>query len=129
MAVAITRSAKSSPSSRSSDCWCPLVAASHELEEEVRPLLVDREVADLVDDDQPGHGVELELLAEPAFYDGLGQRPDHGRGRREEDSVAALDGLESEALTLKSSGVATPERGGSPPSAACRQLADFYRGL
>ena len=48
-----------------------LVAPADELEEQVGPGPVDRQVADLVDDEQPGHGVELELVVQAA----LGQAP------------------------------------------------------
>ena len=41
-----------------------LVAAADELEEEVGPGAVDRQVADLVDDQQARDGEELELLLE-----------------------------------------------------------------
>src|SRR6266581_4415363 len=49
------------------DHGAALVVAADELEEQVRPLAVDRQVPDLVDDEQAGHGVDLELVVEAAF--------------------------------------------------------------
>src|SRR5437773_7711844 len=40
--------------------------------------------ADLVHDQQPRHGVDLEALIEPVLADGPGQGGDHARGRGEE---------------------------------------------
>ena len=44
-----------------------LVAPADELEEQIGTLPVNGRVADLVHDQQPGRGVELELVIEPAF--------------------------------------------------------------
>src|SRR5262245_66034840 len=44
-----------------------LVAAADELEEQIGATAVDRQVADLVNDEQTRHGVELELVIEAAF--------------------------------------------------------------
>src|SRR5437773_6361095 len=52
--------------------------------------------ADLVHDQQPRHGVDLEALIEPVLADGPGQGGDHARGRGEEHTVAALDRFEAE---------------------------------
>src|SRR5262249_51044153 len=46
------------------DHRAPLIAAADELEEEVRPDAVDRQVPDLVHDQQARDGEELELLLE-----------------------------------------------------------------
>ena len=43
------------------DDGAPLVAARDQLEEEIGAVAVDRDVADLVDDQQLGLGEELEL--------------------------------------------------------------------
>ena len=43
------------------------IAATDELEEQVRAESIDRQVTDLVDDQQPRRRVELQLLVEPAF--------------------------------------------------------------
>ena len=61
------------------------------------PAAVDRQVADLVDDQQPRHGVELEPLLEPPLGVRLGERGDQVGRRGEEHAVAGLDGLEPEA--------------------------------
>src|SRR5439155_9727661 len=74
-----------------------LVAAADQLEEQVGAALVDRQVADLVDDQEPRHGVELELLLEPALGERLGQGADHAGGGGEQDAIAGLDGLEPQA--------------------------------
>src|SRR5438094_3523737 len=53
----------------------------------------DRQVADLVDDQQPRHGVDLEPFVEPV----LTQRSDHARGGGEEHAVAPLDRFETQS--------------------------------
>src|SRR5438552_3330371 len=73
-----------------------LVAAAEELEEEIGAGTVDREIADLVDEEQARHRVELELLLEPSLAQRGGQLGDHRRRRREEHAVAVLDRLEPE---------------------------------
>src|SRR5216110_2458878 len=78
------------------DHRAPLVAAADELEEEVGAGAIDGQVADLVHDQQPRHGVDLEALIEPVLADGPGQGGDHARGRGEEHTVAALDRFEAE---------------------------------
>ncbi len=49
------------------------IAPADELEEQVRALAVDRQVADLVDDEQPRGGVDLQLFFQPPFGVRLGQ--------------------------------------------------------
>ncbi len=78
------------------DHRAPLVAAANELEEEVGAGAIDRQVADLVDDQQPRHGVDLEPLVEPVLADRPAQRRDHARGGREEHAVAPFDRFEAE---------------------------------
>src|SRR5439155_7908784 len=67
-----------------------------ELKEKIGPGAVDRQVADLVDDQQPGHGVDLEPLVQTPLGRGLGQGGDEAGRGREQDAVAMLDGLEAE---------------------------------
>ena len=50
-----------------------LVAPADELEEKVGPRSVDRQVADLVDDEQPWHGVDLQPVIEAALGQGAGR--------------------------------------------------------
>jgi hypothetical protein len=70
----------------------PLVAGRHELEEEVGGLGLERDVADLVDDQQRIAAEPDEFGLEPARGMGLGQASDPlGRGR-EGDPVAGLAG-------------------------------------
>ncbi len=72
-----------------------LIAPADELEEQIGTLPVDRQVADLVNDQRPGRGVELELVVELALGHGLGERADQVRGRGEQHPVAGLDALET----------------------------------
>jgi hypothetical protein len=53
-----------------------LVAAGHELEEQIRGVLLEGEVADLVDDDQPVASQPDELVGEPATRMALEARQD-----------------------------------------------------
>src|SRR6266487_596848 len=78
------------------DEWSLLVTPADQLEEQVGATLVDGQVSDLVDNQEPWHGVELELLLEPALGERLGQRTDHAGGGREQHPVAGLDGLQAE---------------------------------
>ena len=72
------------------------IAPADELEEQIGAEPIDRQVTDLVDDQQTRCGVDLELLVEPAFGVGLGERSDEvGRGGKQ-DPVAGLDGLQSQ---------------------------------
>ncbi len=63
----------------------------------IRSASIDRQVADLIDDQEPRHGVELELLVQAAFRQGPGEGRDQGRGRGEEHAIAVFDGLEAQA--------------------------------
>ncbi len=47
-----------------------LVAATDQLEEEIHPLPVDRDVADLVDDEEPRLGEQLEPFLEAVLVQG-----------------------------------------------------------
>src|SRR5712664_4085098 len=51
----------------------PLVAAADELKEEIGAGAVDRQVADLVDDEQARHRVDLEPVLEPPLGRRLGE--------------------------------------------------------
>src|SRR3954463_14829700 len=73
-----------------------LVATTDQLEEEIRSGAVDRQVADLVDDQEARDGEELQLLFEPALCEGGGELGDHRGGGGEEHAVAVLDRLEAE---------------------------------
>jgi hypothetical protein len=53
-----------------------LVTGIDQLEEQVGAATGDGQVADFVDDQQLGAGIEADLLAEPALALGLGQRLD-----------------------------------------------------
>jgi uncharacterized protein YhaN len=65
-----------------------LVAAADELEEQMRGVGLERQIAKFIDDQQLGLGVVGELLLEPPFAMGLGQLRDQRRRRREQDRVA-----------------------------------------
>src|SRR5690606_20279756 len=73
-----------------------LIATANQLEEEIGADTVDRQVADLVDDQQAWRGVELEFLVQPAFGQSLAQGGDQLRGRGEKHPVAGLDRLDAE---------------------------------
>src|SRR5262245_3358771 len=79
------------------DHGAALVAAADQLEEQVGALAVDGQVADLIDDEQPGHGVDLELVVQAPLGQRLRQGGDEDGGGREEHAVAVLDGLEAKA--------------------------------
>jgi hypothetical protein len=68
-----------------------LVAARDELEEEMRRVGLERQVAELVDDQQLGLGVEAELFLEPALGVRLGQGREKGRRGDEQDRIAFAD--------------------------------------
>lgn len=67
---------------RGEDQRCVFVAGGHELEEQVGGVLLEGQVADLVDDDQPVAAQPGEFLREPALPVGVGEAGDPvGRGR------------------------------------------------
>ena len=67
-----------------------LVAAGHELEEQVRGVLLEGQVADLVDDDQPVAPQPRQFLGQPTGAVGFGEPGDpFGRGR-EQDALAVV---------------------------------------
>ena len=85
-----------------------LVAAADELEEEVGADPVDGQVADLVDEEQARHGVQLETLLEPPLAGRPRQGGDEIGGRGEEDPVPAFDGFEAQGD--REMGLADPGR-------------------
>src|SRR5258708_21831733 len=71
-----------------------LVARVDKLEEQVAAPLNDRQVADLVNDEERGPAQEADPLAELAFAFGLGQNAaDFGQPRKA-DAAAGLHGLD-----------------------------------
>ena len=73
------------------------VAGVDELEEQIGATGGDGEVADLVDDQQRGPGIEADLLGQPALPLGLAQRCNQiGQGRAI-DALAGLDGGNAES--------------------------------
>src|SRR5712691_4845250 len=73
-----------------------LVAASDELEEEMRRSLLEGQIAELVDDQELGLGVEGELVGELAVELGAGERTEQRGGAGEEYGMARLDDGASE---------------------------------
>ena len=69
-----------------------LVAVRDDLEQEPGPVDVDGQVAELVDDDQPGPAYRLELLVEAVLVLGLPQPHDQAGGGEEPDGDHALAG-------------------------------------
>lgn len=72
------------------------LSSADQLEEQVGAVAIDAEVADLVDDQQPGDGVELELILETALLVSRGEDGNHVGGGSERHPVAGLDALEAE---------------------------------
>src|SRR5947207_15190478 len=70
-----------------------LVAAADELEEEIGAGAVDREIADLVDDEQARDGVDLEPLLHAPYRGRFSERGEQPGRRREEYAIAVLAGL------------------------------------
>ena len=69
---------------------CSLVAAAHQVKEEHRPGAADREVANLVDDEERGEDERLEPLAEPASGLGFLEGRDQVGERAVVDAAPAL---------------------------------------
>ena len=67
-----------------------LVAGVDQLEEQVAAAGNDRQVADLVDDEQRGAGEPADALAQASLALGLGQRGDDVGEGREVDAAAGL---------------------------------------
>ena len=77
---------------RGEDDAAGLVAVRAGLEQESGPVDVDGQVAELVDDDQPGPADRLKLLVETVLVLGLPQSHDQARGGKEPDGNHALAG-------------------------------------
>lgn len=77
---------------RGEDDAAGLVAVHTGLEQEPGPVDVDGQVAELVDDDQPGPADRLKLLVETVLVLGLPQPHDQARGGEEPDGDHALTG-------------------------------------
>ena len=73
-----------------------LVSAGDELEEQVRRIRVERQVAELVDDQQLRLGEEGEPFLEPGVGMRLGEAGDQRRGRDEEHRVVLPDRFAAE---------------------------------
>ncbi len=98
MAVAATGSPSTVPHSPDravggDDQAAVLVAPRHELEEQVDGIGIERQIAELIDDQQLGLGIEGQALVEAAFGVRLDQVGEQGRRRGEQHRVALADGL------------------------------------
>jgi hypothetical protein len=69
-----------------------LVAGGDELEEQVRGVLLERELADLVDDDEAVSAQLGQFLRQAPVAVGVGQAGDPVGGRREQHPVPVLGG-------------------------------------
>lgn len=78
------------------DHGAAFIPPADELEEQVRAYAIDGQVPDFVEDQESGHGVGLEFLIESPLRGRLGEGADQRSGRREEDPIAVLDGLEAQ---------------------------------
>ena len=92
MAAATVSSPKVSPHRlvRGDDQRGPFVAGGHELEEQVRGLGFEGDVADLVDDQQRDPAELDQFVLEPAGVVGLGEAGDPLGGGGERDAVAGF---------------------------------------
>ena len=77
---------------RGEDDAAGLVAVRDDLEQKPGPVDVDGQVAELVDDDQPGPADRLKLLVETVLVLGLPQPHDQARGGEEPDGDHAPAG-------------------------------------
>ena len=76
-----------------------LIAAADELEEQMRGVGLERQIAELVDNQQFRLGVVGQLFLEPPFAMGLGQLRDQRR-RRRECEIACNVGSDSISLQI-----------------------------
>jgi hypothetical protein len=74
-----------------------LVAGCDELEEQVRRVLVERDVADFINDDEFVAADLLQLRVQPAGLVGAGQAGNPVGGGVEQDRVAGVGGLDAQA--------------------------------
>jgi hypothetical protein len=72
------------------------IPAADELKEEIGALPVDRDLADLVDDEPFGDAVDFELFLQPVFGICLGQGREQGGGRGEGGAIALLNGPQAQ---------------------------------
>lgn len=73
-----------------------LVAGVDELEEQIAAAGDDREIADLIDDQQTWPAEEADALLQPALAFGPGQRCNEIGQRAEVDALASFDGFDAE---------------------------------
>jgi hypothetical protein len=73
-----------------------LIAARDELEEEMGTMLIQRDVADLVDDQQFGQPIVLEALLQSILSLRFGQRGDQAHGCGEQRTIPLLDGFQAQ---------------------------------
>jgi len=73
-----------------------LVAARHQLEEQMRRIGLERQVAELIHDQQLGLGEMPQALLDPALGLGLGELRHQARGGDKEHRVAGQDRLAAE---------------------------------
>jgi hypothetical protein len=81
---------------RGEDHRAPLVASVDQLEEQAAAIGHDRQVADLVDDQERSAAEEADLVAQPALALGLGERGNEVGKGDEVDAAPGLDRLDSE---------------------------------
>src|SRR3954462_15091192 len=81
---------------RGQDHGAPLVPGIHQLEEQIAPARDDRQVADLVDDQEREPAEEADLLAQGALPFGFRQGPHEVGQRHEVDAATRLHGLDPE---------------------------------
>src|SRR6478672_2324580 len=89
------------------DHGAALVARVDKLEEQVADPLNDRQVADLVNDEERGPAQEADPFAQLAFAFGLGQNADDVGQARKVDAAAGLHGLDPQRggeMTLAGAG-------------------------
>jgi hypothetical protein len=78
------------------DHRAPFIASIDQLEEQTAAIGEDRQVADLIDDQECGAAEEANLVAQPALVLGLGERGDEVGKRDEVDAAAGPDRLDPE---------------------------------
>src|SRR6185312_1314168 len=106
-----------------------LVAARDELEEEMRGVGLEWQIAEFIDDQQLGLGEEAEALLEPVLRMGLGERRHQRWGGHEQHRVAFADGGTSQSngeMRLADAGRTEQQQGfAMRHPAASGELADL----
>ena len=74
----------------------PLVAPRDQLEEQMRGVGLERQLAELIDDQKLGLGEQHQPLRQPAFGMALGDLGDKGDGRHKQGGIAGEDRLATE---------------------------------